>query len=95
MQRLATPLRNSKWVLGDEELLARIVLHGLKGELLMPPMGTLDDRQLADILTYIRRAWGHQAAPISSETVARVRAGSAGRKTPWTVNELSALRNRQ
>ena len=44
MERLAAPLRNSKWVLGREELLIRIVLHGLKGELLMPPMGTLEDR---------------------------------------------------
>jgi putative membrane-bound dehydrogenase-like protein len=89
MERLATPLRNSKWVLGHEDLLARIVLNGLKGELLMPAMGTLDDQQLAAILTYIRRAWGHDAAPISPDTVARVRAGSAGRKAPWTVNELS------
>jgi putative membrane-bound dehydrogenase-like protein len=90
MARLATPLRNSKWVLGREDLLARIVLNGLKGELLMPAMGTLDDQQLADILTYIRRAWGHEAGPISPETVARVRAESKGRTEPWTVNELSA-----
>ena len=88
MARLAAPLRNSKWVLGPEEPLARIVLNGLKGELLMPAMGTLDDQQLAAILTYIRHAWGHQAGPISPETVAGVRARSEGRTTPWTVNEL-------
>jgi putative membrane-bound dehydrogenase-like protein len=91
MQRLATPLRNSKWVLGDEEALVRIVLNGLKGELLMPPMGTLDDQQLAGILTYVRRAWSHQAGPISPELVGRVRAASHGRQAPWTVNELSAI----
>ena len=90
MARLGVPLRNSKWVLGHEELLARIVLNGLKGELLMPAMGTLDDQQLAAILTYIRRAWGHEAGPVSRETVARVRAASLGRKEPWTRNELSA-----
>ncbi len=95
MARLATPLRNSKWVLGHEELLTRIVLNGLKGDLLMPPMATLDDEQLAAILTYIRRAWGHEAGPVSPGTVARVRAGSAGRKAPWTVSELSALAVRQ
>jgi mono/diheme cytochrome c family protein len=92
MDRLATPLRNSKWVLGQEDLLARIVLNGLKGELLMPPMRTLDDQQLAAILTYIRRAWGHQAGPVSPETVAKVRAGTEDRKTPWTVDELSKVR---
>ena len=77
-------------MLGREDPLARIVLHGLKGELLMPAMGTLDDQQITAILTYIRRAWGHQAGPVSPETVKRVRAGSEGRQGPWTVNELSA-----
>jgi len=91
MARLAAPLRNSTWVLGREDLLARIVLNGLKGDLLMPPMGTLDDRQLAGILTYIRSAWGHDAAPVSPETVARIRAASAARQTPWTAAELSSL----
>jgi mono/diheme cytochrome c family protein len=95
MTRLAAPLRNSKWVLGREDLLARIVLNGLKGELLMPPMGTLDDQQLAAILTYIRRAWGHEAGPVSPEILARVRAQSQGRQTPWTATELSALGRRE
>ena len=92
MARLATPLRQSKWVLGHEDPLIRIVLNGLKGDLLMPPMSTLDDQQLAAILTYVRRAWGHEAGPVAAETVARVRAGSAGRQTPWTVKELAAVR---
>ena len=91
MARLAAPLRKSKWVLGHEDLLARIVLNGLKGELLMPPMGTLDDQQLASILTYIRRAWGHEAGPVSPETVAKIRARSLGRTAPWTREELLAL----
>jgi mono/diheme cytochrome c family protein len=91
MARLGAPLRNSTWVLGQEDQLARIVLHGLKGELLMPAMGTLDDQLLADILTYIRRAWGHQAGPVAPETVARIRAASSGRTAPWTRVELSAL----
>jgi putative membrane-bound dehydrogenase-like protein len=90
MARLATPLRQSKWVLGHEDPLIRIVLNGLKGDLLMPPMGTLDDQQLAAILTYVRRAWGHEAGPVAAATVARVRAASGGRQMPWTAKELSA-----
>jgi mono/diheme cytochrome c family protein len=93
MARLAAPLRNSPWVLGREDLLIRIVLNGLRGELVMPPMGTLDDRQLSAILTYLRRAWGHDAAPVSPETVAQVRKALSGRTEPWTVNELSALKD--
>jgi putative membrane-bound dehydrogenase-like protein len=95
MARLAAPLRNSKWVLGREDLLARIVLNGLKGDLLMPPMGTLDDQQLAAILTYIRHAWGHEAGPVSPDVLATVRTQSRGRQEPWTVNELLASGRRE
>jgi putative membrane-bound dehydrogenase-like protein len=88
MARLAAPLQRSNWVLGSEEPLVQIVLHGLQGALLMPAMGTLDDEQLAGILTYIRGAWGHDAGAISPEAVSRVRAASEGRQRPWTVKEL-------
>jgi mono/diheme cytochrome c family protein len=91
LPRLGAPLRNSPWVLGDDAALIRIVLHGLQGELLMPPMGTLDDQQLAAILTYIRGAWGHAAGPVSADAVAAVRRASAARTTPWTRAELSAV----
>jgi mono/diheme cytochrome c family protein len=92
MERLAAPLRGSPWVLGPEEPLIRIALHGLKGQLVMPAMGTLDDQQLAGILTYIRTAWGHTAGPVAADSVARVRAATEGRKTPWTREELSSPR---
>ena len=95
MARLAAPLRNSPLVIGREDLLIRIALHGLKGDLQMPAMGTLDDGQLAAILSYIRSAWGHQAAPVSPDAVARIRRASAGRTEPWTRGELAALRGAQ
>ncbi len=80
--------------IGSEDLLGRIVLNGLKGEMLMPAMGTLDDQQLSDILTYVRGAWGHAAGSISPETVGRIRSRSEGR-APWTPAELSALGRRE
>src|SRR4029453_7147304 len=83
MTRLAAPLRNSKWGLGPEDLLARCVLDGLKGELLVPPMGSPHDQPPAAILSYIRRPWGHDAAPVSPEILKRVRAQSQGRQSPW------------
>ena len=95
MPRLAPPLRNSPWVIGSEDLLGRIVLNGLKGEMLMPAMGTLDDQQLSSILTYVRGAWGHAAGSISPETVARIRSSSHGRAAPWTAAELLALGRRE
>jgi putative membrane-bound dehydrogenase-like protein len=88
MERLAPPLRQSPLVLGQEDSLIRIALHGLKGQLVMPAMGTLDDQQLAAILTYIRTAWGHTGTPIVVETVGRVRTATEGRRGPWTRDEL-------
>jgi putative membrane-bound dehydrogenase-like protein len=94
MERLAPPLRRSSLVIGEEDMLIRIALHGFKGELVMPAMGTLDDQQLAAILTYIRTAWGHTASAIAAETVGRVRAGSEGRRIPWTRDELARASSR-
>jgi mono/diheme cytochrome c family protein len=94
MERLATPLRKSPLVLAEEDVPIRIALHGLKGELVMPAMGTLDDEQLAALLTYIRAAWGHTASPITAETVGHVRAGSEGRRIPWTRDELARATSR-
>lgn len=94
------PLAGSRWVTGDERVVVRIVLHGLTGDIevegdtysgLMPPLGgTLSDGEIAAVATYVRRSWGNAAAPVSAATVARERAATAGRATPWTVPELMA-----
>ena len=40
----------------------------------MPPLATtLDDGDIAAVLTFIRRAWGNEAAPVSAYEVARYR----------------------
>jgi hypothetical protein len=38
----------------------------------MPPLRGIDDEQLAAILTYVRSAWGHEAAPVPPDTLRRV-----------------------
>ncbi|MFN0066178.1 MAG: c-type cytochrome [Limisphaerales bacterium] len=96
---LAPPLLGTDWVLGSPERLVGIVLHGLRGpieingqhwEMEMPGLNLLEDEEIAAVLTYIRREWGHSAAPVGPETVARVRAASAERTDPWTVKDLQA-----
>lgn len=92
------PLVKSPWVLEDERRLIRIVLHGLQGPIevrglpydgQMEPRGKLlDDQQVADVLTYVRNAWGNQAPPIDPDLVAEVRQQHAGRLEPWTVRTL-------
>jgi mono/diheme cytochrome c family protein len=101
MDGLAPALVDSDWVLGNPELLPRILLHGLAGpitvgkqswNLEMPPLGAaLTDTQIAGVLTYIRREWEHGASPISTEFVAKIRSENTHRSKSWTGEELKAL----
>jgi mono/diheme cytochrome c family protein len=94
---LAPPLLESHWTIGSPQRLIRIALNGVRGpitvgirtyELEMPSMGVLDDEQLASILTYIRRDWGHTASPIDPGDVAKVRQETEKRDEAWTEGEL-------
>ncbi len=40
----------------------------------MPAFKTLDDRDTAEIITYMRTAWGNAATPVTAEQVAKLRA---------------------
>ena len=91
------PLDGSPIVLGDSGVLARVLLHGLEGPvtrdgvtwdnaMVKAPFRT--DEELAAVMTYLRRAWGNTADPVSPDDVARVRRETAGRTTPWTLEEL-------
>lgn len=95
------PLDGSGWVTGNPDTLIRLVLHGLegpievKGELydnVMPGWhDTLNNEQIAGVLTYIRQAWGNDAPAVESERVAEVRDRHSGRTAPWTADELMKL----
>jgi mono/diheme cytochrome c family protein len=87
---VAPSLVGSKWVLGRAGLTARIVLNGKDGKTLMPPVALSDD-QMAAVLTYIRRAWGHTASTVDVSLVREVRGASTGRQRPWTEGELLAV----
>ncbi|HTO04795.1 MAG TPA: PVC-type heme-binding CxxCH protein [Opitutus sp.] len=95
------PLSGSEWVSGDKETLIKIVLHGVSGpmtvakkiygktDVVMPP-APLDDRQIADVLTYIRSSFGNGEDAVPIDLVRRVRTETSGRQTPWTEEELNA-----
>jgi mono/diheme cytochrome c family protein len=95
---LAPPLVDSEWVLGSESRLARIVLHGVRDgitvkgvryEMNMPALaGTLDDARIADVLTYVRREWGHVADPVTEVSVRDIRKALGAREDSWTEEEL-------
>jgi hypothetical protein len=71
--------------------MARIVIHGKEGQALMPPLGTLPDEEIASVLTFVRRSFGHTASPVSIDLVKEVRGASLGRERPWTEAELRAV----
>ncbi len=97
----APPLVDSEWVLGSEQRLARIIVNGLTGPLKvgertysnieMPAVLNMSSDEIAEALTYIRREWGHQAAPVSPETVKKIRAALEDREDPWTDAELRKI----
>jgi mono/diheme cytochrome c family protein/glucose/arabinose dehydrogenase len=74
----------------------RILVGGKEGAIgLMPPLGpTLSDEQISAALTYIRRAWGHTAAPVDPLNVMEVRGLSKGRTRPWSDPELQPAAGR-
>jgi mono/diheme cytochrome c family protein/glucose/arabinose dehydrogenase len=95
LEKVAPPLAGSKWVTGPAGYAARIVLHGKDGPAgLMPPLGfTVNNNQIAAVLTYIRRSWGNQASPVEPYLVQEIRGTNYSRSRPWTDEELSKIPN--
>jgi len=95
---LAPTLVGSEWTTGSEQRLIRIALHGVRDaltvngttwNLAMPAFApALEDGQIADLLTYVRREWGNNAAPVKEKTVAAVRKAHEEREDSWTEAEL-------
>ncbi len=86
------PVAASEWVLGDEKILANILLHGINGEMVvkgntykgaMPAWNALSDDEIAAVLTYIRSDWGNAAPPIKPETIKSQRELTKARTEPY------------
>ena len=92
-------------MLGSEQRLVRIVLHGMYGPvvvdgkeytLAMPAFGAgLSDMKIAAVLTYIRQAWENDAPAVHEPTVASIRQATSSRAEPWTVDELRQFSERR
>jgi mono/diheme cytochrome c family protein len=94
---MGPPLAGSPRVQGHRDYVIKTLLHGMTGPLagqtftqVMLPMGTQDDRWIANIASYIRHDFGNAASFITPADVARVRAATPPRKTMWTFEELEA-----
>lgn len=91
--RMASNLVTSRYVVANPQIPIRILLGGMEGRigLMPPPRGVLSDDQIAAVLTYIRREWGHTASPVTGPEVREVRGLTSRRKGPWTDEELSRM----
>jgi mono/diheme cytochrome c family protein len=94
---LAPSLAGSPRVQAHRDYVIKTLLHGLSGPIagttypqVMIPMGTQSDEWVADVGSYIRNAFGNSGTFISPSDVARVRAESKGRTSPWTAAEIEA-----
>ncbi len=82
VQDMTPPLTGTKQVLGDKTTLVQIVLKGMKGlpvngddwHNVMAPHSDLTDRQIADVLTYVRNSFGNKAKAITAAEVKTIRA---------------------
>ena len=100
-QGKAPPLRNSPWALGPQTRAIRIVLHGVRGPITvgdgtftgdMPSLAALSDEQVAGVLTFVRRSWGHEAPPVDPAAVQSIRDWTQARRDGWTEPELLQIK---
>ena len=54
----------------------------------MPGQGHLPDKDLAAVLSYVRRSFGNRASLVTAEEVAAMRKVHGKRTEPWTIEEL-------
>jgi mono/diheme cytochrome c family protein len=79
-QKMAPTLTGSEIVLGDPDRLALVVLKGIFREPVSPYVGIMaplesayDDKQLASVLTYVRKSFGNSALTVTPEAMAAAR----------------------
>lgn len=86
------PLAGAEWVVGDEKVLARLLLHGVNGELevkgtaykgAMPGWKAMSDDEIAGVMSYIRSDWGNKAAAAAADTVKAEREATKARTEPY------------
>jgi mono/diheme cytochrome c family protein len=96
------PLIKTRFVLGNDEDLIRIVLKGLQGPMevngrkydgqvpMTPFEGLLNDEDVAAVLTYVRNSFGNKASVVTPAKVKMVREKIKDKKGFYHPDELSA-----
>ncbi|OQP63991.1 hypothetical protein A3860_21460 [Niastella vici] len=82
VQDLNPPLSKTSYVLGNKTRLINVVLEGLSQQLVdgekygnaMPPLNYLSDKDIANVLTFIRASFGNKASAVTEGEVKKARA---------------------
>jgi mono/diheme cytochrome c family protein/glucose/arabinose dehydrogenase len=94
------PLAGTDWVLGSDERLIKITLNGLHGPIEVlgrkypgqVPMtqfrGLLNDDEVAQVLTYVRNAFGNSAPIVDAKDVKAIRADTEDMKGFYLPEDL-------
>ncbi len=103
---LFPPLKGSEWVNGGTTRLGAIMMRGISGPMtvagqtfssgqIMQPWNTLSDKQIAQVLTYVRREFGElpegNNGVVTEEMIAAARKEFATGTGYWTEAELLAI----
>lgn len=92
------PLRNSDYLKADTDRAIKAVLNGLVGEItvngqtynaVMPPMGYLNDEQIASALTFVLSEW-NGGGSVSAAQVAAIRSAKLKSEHPVPAKESLA-----
>ena len=79
------PLANKEWVGGDKTKIIKVVLNGLNGKItvdgvpyesVMTSHDFLTDKQISDVLTYVRQSFGNDYEAITEAEVTQTRANN-------------------
>lgn len=82
VQNMNPPLIKTSYVLGDKNRLISVLLNGLNHveiddetyQNVMPSHSFLTDKQIADVLTYVRNSFGNKASAVNENEVKAMRA---------------------
>jgi len=97
------PLADSEWVSANPALITKIILKGLKGEITVKgeKYGTsaavnmaavpIDDREIANVVTYVRQAWGNDFGEMTTDEVATIRSDTFDQKDQWIGEALQSI----
>lgn len=97
---MGPPLAKSDWVIGDIDIMTKIILKGMQGPIEVSgkkyqpkiPMlafeAIMTDEQIADVSTFIRNSWGNKASPVGEESVRQIREKISERKAHYQESDF-------